>query len=140
VKTLASVILIGIATTVIGLLCLAGWTHIIDTLLPGFFPDVTSGPDITSANAHGWILRFGAGIVPSWIPAAFAFRWLWSRLVHQALSLKMTSVIYFVCVVSIPGLFYLFWSGFITHEEAIALYVAAFLLTAFVIFRTLRSA
>jgi hypothetical protein len=101
----------------------------IDAMLPGVFPD------ITSENAHVWISRFVAGIVPSWIPAALAFRWLWRRLVHQVLSVKMTFVIYLVCVMSILGLFYLFWNGVITHEEAIVLYLSTFLFAVFVVFQ-----
>jgi hypothetical protein len=132
VKTLASAVVVVLLTTAIGLLCLAAWTRMIDALLPGVFAD------ISSENAHVWIARFVAGIVPAWIPAAVAFRWLWRRLVHQALSVKTTGVIYVVCVVIIPGLFYLFWNGVITHEEAIVLYVSTFLFAVFVVFRIHR--
>jgi glycerol-3-phosphate acyltransferase PlsY len=92
-------------------------------------------PDSISDSAYLLIVV----LAPSWGPAALVFKWLWRRLVHQALSLKSTLAIYFVCVVSTPSLIYFSLAEpVITYEEAIALYFLIFLLAAFIVFRMHR--
>jgi hypothetical protein len=131
VKTLASAILVVLLTTVIGLLCWVAWARIIAVVLPRIVPDSISDSVYFSIVA--------IALAPSWMPAALAFKWLWRRLVHQSLSLKTTFATNLLCVVSIPNLcYYCFVVPIITYEEAIVLFFAIFLLTAFIVFRMHR--
>jgi hypothetical protein len=128
VKTLASAILVVLVTTAIGLLCWVAWARVIGVGLPRIVPD--------SFWDSAYFLIVGIALAPSWIPAALAFKWLWRRLVHQALSLKTTFVTNLICVVSIPSLCYFcVVAPIITYEEAIVLFFAVFLLAVFVVFK-----
>jgi hypothetical protein len=131
VKTLATVVGVVLLTTVIGLLCWVVWARTMAPILPRIVPD--------SFSDSAYFLIVGIAFAPPSIPAALAFRWLWRRLVHQALTLKTTAVIYLHCAVGIPSLFYFcFVVPIITYEEAIVFFLATFLLMAFVIFRINR--
>jgi hypothetical protein len=131
VKTLASVILVVLLTTAIGLLCWVAWARMVGVILPRIVPD--------SISDGAYLLIVVIALAPSWGPAALVFKWLWRRLVHQALSLKSTLAIYFVCVVSTPSLIYFSLAEpIITYEEAIALHFLIFLLAAFIVFRMHR--
>jgi hypothetical protein len=135
VKNFASVFFVVLLTTVIGLLYWYVWVRTVGAFFVGAFLP----PSRDSVLDRAYWLIVGITLAPSSVPAALAFKWLWGRLVHQALSLQTTVVIYLVCQVSIPSLFYFcFVAPVITYEEAIVLFFVTFLLMAFVVFRRNR--